>query len=54
MQPHMGAARYGAFIGEDPALVGMTEMFVDVETDEPDAWKILYVYVDGRRHRGVR
>lgn len=43
--PALNVIRYGVSIGEEPALVGMSEMHVDIETDEAIAWKILYVYV---------
>lgn len=46
--------RYGAYSGDDPVLVGMAEMFVDVESEEQGAWKIMYIFVDGRRHHRVR
>ena len=42
--------RYGVALGYDPALVGMSEMFVDVESDSQEAWKILYIYVAGPAH----
>ena len=34
--------------------MGMAEMFVDVESEEQGAWKIMYIFVDGRRHHRVR
>lgn len=37
--------RHGAALGNNPELVGMSEMFVDRESSDSDAWRIQYVYV---------
>lgn len=45
--------RYGVCTEEDTSLIGMSEMYVDVASDEKAAWKILYIYVVKSAHGQV-